>query len=84
LSDRAAVTYRLGPATFDAVVSGRLTPQQAFFEQQIEVTGDLETALKLAVLFGHFLEEVRAHTTTGSADLPAEERPSSRPISPSR
>jgi thioester reductase-like protein len=53
----AAVTYHTDTATFDAVLSGRQTPQEAFFEQRIAITGDLETALKLAVLFGQFLSE---------------------------
>jgi thioester reductase-like protein len=53
----AAVTYRTDTATFDAVVNGRQTPQEAFFEQRIAITGDVETALKLAVLFGQFLAE---------------------------
>jgi len=56
-SDGAAVTYHTDAATFQAVVSGLQTPQEAFFEQRIAITGDLETALKLAVLFGQFLAE---------------------------
>ena len=57
LEDGAAVTYHTDAATFQAVVSGCQTPQEAFFEQRIAITGDLETALKLAVLFGQFLAE---------------------------
>jgi thioester reductase-like protein len=57
LEDGAAVTYHTDAATFQAVVSGLQTPQEAFFEQRIAITGDLETALKLAVLFGQFLAE---------------------------
>jgi thioester reductase-like protein len=53
----AAVTYHTDASTFQAVVSGLLTPQEAFFEERIAITGDLETALKLAVLFGQFLLE---------------------------
>jgi thioester reductase-like protein len=55
--DDAAVTYHTDTGTFHAVVSGLQTPQEAFFEQRIAITGDLETALKLAVLFGQFLAE---------------------------
>ena len=40
-------------------MSGLQTPQEAFFEQRIAITGDLETALKLAVLFGQFLAKTR-------------------------
>jgi len=57
LEDGAAVTYHTDTATFQAVVSGLQTPQEAFFEQRIAITGDLEIALKLAVLFGQFLAE---------------------------
>ncbi len=53
----AAVTYHTDTATFHAIVSCLQTPQEAFFEQRIAITGDLETALKLAVLFGQFLAE---------------------------
>jgi thioester reductase-like protein len=53
----ATVTYHTDAATFQAVVSGDQTPQEAFFEKRIAITGDLETALKLAVLFGQFLAE---------------------------
>lgn len=53
----AAVTYHTDTETFRAVVGGHQTPQEAFFEQRISITGDLETALKLAVLFGEFLAE---------------------------
>jgi thioester reductase-like protein len=59
LEKDATVTYHTDTATFDAVVRGRQTPQEAFFEQRISITGDLETALKLAVLFGQFLAETR-------------------------
>jgi thioester reductase-like protein len=55
--DGADVTYRTDVATFAAVVGGTVTPQEAFFDRQIEVAGDVETALKLAVLFGRFAEE---------------------------
>jgi thioester reductase-like protein len=53
----ADVTYRMDVATFTAVVRGRMTPQDAFFDRRIEVTGDVELALKLAALFGRFAEE---------------------------
>jgi predicted lipid carrier protein YhbT len=53
----ADVAYHTDPNTFAAVPRGRLTPQEAFFEQRVAITGDLEVALKLAVLFGQFLRE---------------------------
>jgi thioester reductase-like protein len=53
----AAIIYHTDTTTFQAIVSGRETPQEAFFEQRIAITGDLESALKLAVLFAQFLAE---------------------------
>lgn len=53
----ADATYRLDVPTFEAVVRGRETPQAAFFARRIEITGNIETGLKLAVLFGRFVEE---------------------------
>jgi thioester reductase-like protein len=57
LEPGAEVTYRTDPATFAAVVQGVLVPQEAFFARRIEIAGDLEKALKLAVLFGQFVRE---------------------------
>jgi nucleoside-diphosphate-sugar epimerase len=51
------ILYRTDVATFEAVVRGRQTPQEAFFRRQIEIVGDVEKALKLAVLFGQFVRE---------------------------
>jgi thioester reductase-like protein len=57
LEDHAAVVYHTDTATFDAILHGRLSPQQAFFEQRLTIWGEMETALKLVVLFTQFLEE---------------------------
>jgi thioester reductase-like protein len=57
LEEDAAVIYRTDAATFHAVVNGTETPQEAFFKERVAIKGDLETALKLAVLFGLFLAE---------------------------
>ncbi len=51
------VAYRLDPATFDALVRGRLAVQEAFFTRRIEIEGDVEKALKLAVLFARLVDE---------------------------
>jgi thioester reductase-like protein len=51
------VSYRMDVATFMAVVRGSVSPQDAFFDRRIEVEGDVEKGLKLAVLFGRFAEE---------------------------
>jgi thioester reductase-like protein len=62
----AAVVYHTDTDTFDAILQGRQAPQQAFFEQRLAITGDLETALKLATLFSQFLREnpyPRSHRT---------------------
>jgi thioester reductase-like protein len=66
LEEGTAVTYHTDTATFQAVVNGLQTPQEAFFEGRIAITGDLETALKLAALFAQFLAEnpaARRHRT---------------------
>jgi hypothetical protein len=53
----AAIVYRTDAATFEAIVCGRQTPQEAFFERRIQISGDVERALKLALLFGQFVRE---------------------------
>jgi thioester reductase-like protein len=60
LDDRAEVIYHTDTTTFETIISGRLAPQQAFFDERITLTGDLETALKLMVLFNQFLRETSA------------------------
>jgi nucleoside-diphosphate-sugar epimerase len=53
----AEVVFRMDAATFEDVVLGRQTPQDGFLARRIEIEGDVEKALKLAVLFGHFVRE---------------------------
>jgi thioester reductase-like protein len=57
LEEQAETIYHTDTTTFDAVIAGRQTPQEAFFERRITITGNLETGLKLAVLFGQLLGE---------------------------
>lgn len=57
----AELTYRMDVATFAAVVRGDLAAPDAFFARQIEAHGDIEKALKLAVLFGEFVKEFPYH-----------------------
>jgi hypothetical protein len=57
LAPDAAVVYHTDTPTFEAVIQGRQTPQQAFFARQIEIEGDVEKGLKLAVLFEQFVKE---------------------------
>jgi nucleoside-diphosphate-sugar epimerase len=53
----AEVVYRMDAATFAAIVRGRQTPPEAFLARRIDIDGDLEKALKLAVLFELFVKE---------------------------
>jgi len=53
----ADVRYRMNADTFAAIVTGRQTARDAFFARHIEVEGDLERALKLALIFERFLQE---------------------------
>jgi thioester reductase-like protein len=53
----APVVYRLAPGTFAAVVTGRVSVQEAFFARQIDIVGDVEKGLKLAALFTHLVRE---------------------------
>jgi thioester reductase-like protein len=60
LTGNADVLYRFASTTFESVIRGKRSPQDAFFSKQIEVEGDIEKALKLAVLLGLFLAEAPA------------------------
>jgi hypothetical protein len=51
------LTYVVDTTTFTAVVCGHLAPHDAFFAHQIEISGNIEKALKLAILFGQFVHE---------------------------
>jgi thioester reductase-like protein len=51
------VNYLLSEETFAAVVSGRLSVQEAFFAREIEIEGHVEKGLKLAALFSAFVRE---------------------------
>jgi thioester reductase-like protein len=55
-ADRA-LTFRLDAPTLESLMSGRQTAQQAFFEGRIDIDGDTEKALKLAMLIEQFLAE---------------------------
>jgi predicted lipid carrier protein YhbT len=59
LCDKAAVVYHSDAATFEKLIQGRATAQDAFLEEKITITGNLETGLKLAVLLGKFLAETQ-------------------------
>ena len=53
----AVVTYRMEASILDNLIRGRQTAQQAFLEGHIEIDGDMEKAIKLAMLIEHFLAE---------------------------
>jgi hypothetical protein len=55
--ERAEVEYRMAVPTFAALVSGHEPPQAAFLAKRIDIAGDVEKGLKLAVLFGQFVRE---------------------------
>lgn len=50
-------TFSLHSDTFRAIVSGRLAPQQAFFQRKIHIEGDMETGLKLATVLASFFKK---------------------------
>ncbi|QJX01284.1 SDR family oxidoreductase [Frigoriglobus tundricola] len=56
-NERSDVEYQMGVDTFAAVVSGRESPQAAFFGRRIEIAGSIEKGLKLATLFGQFVRD---------------------------
>jgi thioester reductase-like protein len=51
------VEFRLDVQTFAAIVTGKETPQVAFFRRRIEISGNIERGLKLAMLFNQFVRE---------------------------
>jgi nucleoside-diphosphate-sugar epimerase len=51
------VTYRLNLPTFAAVIAGRLPVEEAFYTRRIDILGDVEMGLRLAVLFNKFVQE---------------------------
>jgi nucleoside-diphosphate-sugar epimerase len=57
LDPTAEVRYRLDGATFARIVQGTQAPQEAFFSRRIEILGNVEKGLKLALLFEQFVRE---------------------------
>ena len=47
-------SFETSATAFRKVAEGRLSPQKAFFERQIEITGDIEKALKVAAALSQF------------------------------
>jgi predicted lipid carrier protein YhbT len=57
LNPGAALTYRMDAPTFEGLIRGRQTAQRAFFNGGVEIHGDMEKALQLAMLIDQFLLE---------------------------
>lgn len=60
--------YQTDSDTFQQIVAGCLNIRQAFFERRINIDGDIERALLLAVLFEDLLQESPYHTAATSGD----------------
>ena len=50
-------TFFLASDTFTSIVRGKLAPQQAFFQRDINIEGDIETGLKLATVLAAFFKK---------------------------
>ncbi|MFZ5568800.1 MAG: SDR family oxidoreductase [Thermodesulfobacteriota bacterium] len=57
LPDRSQVNYELGDDTFAHIISGTLTPQEAFFTNKSKIKGDALKGLKLAAIFDRFIKQ---------------------------
>lgn len=57
LDPGALLTYRMDVSTFAELVRGRQTARQAFCDGRIEIEGNMEKALMLAMLIEQFLVE---------------------------
>lgn len=53
----ARCTFLTEPRVFLEIVAGRMSPQQAFFERQVDIEGDLETGLKTATVLSAFFKQ---------------------------
>lgn len=62
--------YRMGVEAFWGIVSARLDPQEAFIGGRVEVTGDVERALKMGMVFRQIYSE---HPYTPGPAAPCEE-----------
>jgi len=49
--------FTLDLATFEQIVSGRLSPQKAFFARRADIDGEVEVALKLVFALGMFFRQ---------------------------
>jgi nucleoside-diphosphate-sugar epimerase len=56
-ADDKQLTFAGSSEAFGRIVRGELSPPRAFMERAFEIEGPLETGLKLAMIFGQFVEE---------------------------
>ena len=57
----AACTFTLDHPTFSEIIAGRLTPQKAFIKQRVNISGNMETGLRLATALAAFFKECPYH-----------------------
>jgi thioester reductase-like protein/predicted lipid carrier protein YhbT len=55
-------TFFLASDVFSSIVSGQLAPQQAFFEKNINIEGDIETGMRLATVLAAFFRKWPYHS----------------------
>jgi thioester reductase-like protein len=56
-TETAELEYRMDSHTFTAIVTAQVAPHAAFFDRRVEIVGDVEGGLQMAVLFGQFASE---------------------------
>jgi hypothetical protein len=67
---REDFAYRMGVETFWDIASARVDPQEAFIAGRVEVSGDVEQALKMGMIFRQLNSE---HPYTRGPGAPCEE-----------
>lgn len=50
-------SFLVNADTFGRISSGRISPQQAFFKKQVDITGDIETGMKLVAVLATFFRK---------------------------
>lgn len=56
--DSVQVSYRADHCVFIEIITGMISTRDAFFEQKIQITGDIEKALLLSVMLEDILQEI--------------------------
>ena len=60
-------TFFLSSDVFSSIVSGELAPQQAFFQKNVNIEGDIEIGLRLATVLAAFFRKWPYHAQMGHA-----------------